>query len=66
MAVRSCFQPGAGQGQGSALLIPAEVLLPCPDQTQVGEAIYPEEAVALCATNSDQRAWSSVVFRLIP
>jgi hypothetical protein len=28
---------GAGQSQGSALVTPAEALLPCPDQTQVGE-----------------------------
>ena len=52
---------GAGQSQGSALVTPAEVLLPCPNQTQVGEALMTKEAEAL----SDQRAWSSVVFRLI-
>jgi hypothetical protein len=56
---------GAGQSQGSALVIPAETLLPCPDQTQVGEAIMTKEAEALSITNGDQRAWSSVVFHLI-
>src|SRR5258708_37901403 len=52
---------GAGQSQGSALLTPAEVLLLCPDQIQIGEALMINEAEAL----SDQRAWSSMVFRLI-
>lgn len=46
---------GAGQSQGSALLTPAEVLLLCPDQMQVGEAIMTKEAEALCITNSAQR-----------
>jgi len=55
----------AGQSQGSALLTPAEVLLHCPDQTQDGEVIMAKEAEALFTTNSDQRVWSSVVFRLI-
>ncbi len=52
---------GVGQSQGSALLTPAEVLLLCPDQMQVGEALMTKEAEA----PSDQRAWSSMVFRLI-
>jgi len=56
---------GASQSQGSALLTPAEVLLPCPEATQVGEAIMTKEAEALSTTSSDQRVWSSVVFRLI-
>jgi hypothetical protein len=56
---------GAGQSQGSALVTPAEALLPCPQGTQVGEAIMTKEAEALCITNSAQRGWSSVVFRLI-
>jgi len=46
-------------------LTPAEVLLHCPDQTQDGEVIMAKEAEALFTTNSDQRVWSSVVFRLI-
>ena len=36
-------------------MTPAEVLLPCPDQTQVGEASMTKEAEALCITNSEQR-----------
>jgi len=32
---------------------------------QVGEAIMTKEAEAFCTTNSDQRVWSSVVFRLL-
>jgi hypothetical protein len=31
------------------------VLLPCPDQTQVGEAIMTKEAEALCIITNDQR-----------
>ena len=46
---------GAGQSQDSALLTPAEALLSCPDQTQVGEAIMTKEAEALYFTNSAQR-----------
>jgi len=46
---------GAGQSQGSALVTPAGVLLPCPDQTQVGEAIMTKEAEALCIITNDQR-----------
>lgn len=47
------------------MLTPEEVLLPCPDQTQVGEAIMAKEAEVLCITNGKQCGWSSVVFRLI-
>jgi hypothetical protein len=65
-AVRPLVLPsGAGQSQGSALLTPAEVLLPAPQGTQVGEAIMTKEAEAFCTTNSAQRVWSSMVFRLI-
>ncbi len=56
---RLVLPSGASQSQGSALVTPAEVLLPCPDQMQMGEAIMTKEAEALCTTNSDQRAWSS-------
>ncbi len=56
---------GAGQSQGSAFVTPGEVLLPCPERTQDGEAIMTKEVGTLSTTNSDQRAWSSVVFRLI-
>src|SRR5258708_26213179 len=48
---------GAGQSQGGALVTPAGVLLPCPDQIQVGEALMTKEAEAFCTINSDQRAF---------
>ncbi len=36
-------------------MTPAEVLLPCPEGTQVGEASMTKAAEALCITNSEQR-----------
>jgi len=52
------------QSQGSALVTPAEVLLYCPEATQVGEAIMTKEAEALSSTppiaiSVSGAAWSS-------
>src|SRR5258708_958826 len=56
MADRSCFHPGP---------VRARAVLSCPEETQVREAIMTKEAEALSATHSNQRGWSSGVFRLI-
>src|SRR5258708_3228563 len=56
MADRSCFHSGR---------IRARAVLSCPEGTQGTEAIMTKEAEALSATHSNQRGWSSVVFRLI-
>ena len=47
---------GAGKTPGQRSRDSSGVLLPCPDQTQVGEAIMTKEAEALCIITNDQRS----------